>query len=330
MKILDLDKTEGFAKIRVENEDDLWFLKDWITPRDKVKKLTQRTKLDGREKKTCKITLEVEKISYENDRLRLTGEITEGVEDIELGYHTFNITNEEETFDIWKNKPPKDTWERLSERENQRHYEVLFALIDKGEADFYVVRESGIEDLSGIHENIPGKMYETDTEGSDFHQRVIEIIERVSQDMDNIILCGPGHEKNKLKEKLSEQLQNKTFLQDTSVTGHTGLNEAIKRGALKKVVESSRIEQETSIVEEFFQELEKDGKAVFGEPVKEMAQQGAIETLIITTERKRENPELLNKVNQMGGEVKIVNTDHEAGERLENLSGLAALLRYKP
>lgn len=330
MKILDLDKTEGFAKIRVENEDDLWFLKDWIMPRDKVRKLTQRTKLDGREKKTCKLTIEVEKIKYENQRLRLTGEITEGVEDIELGYHTFNLTEEDETFDIWKDNSSSEIWDELSEREDQRHYEVLFALIEKGGADFYVVRESGIEDLSGVHENVPGKMYETDTEGSDFHNRVKEIIERVSGEMDNVILCGPGHEKNKLKEELSQEVQNKTFLQDTSVTGQTGLNEAIKRGALKKVVESSRIEEETSAVEEFFQELQKDGKAAFGEPVKEMIDKGAVKTLLITTKRKREDPDLIKRVSQMGGNVQVVNTDHEAGERLENMSGLAAILRYKP
>lgn len=330
MKILDLDRDEGFTKLRIENEDDLWFLKDWIMPRDLMRKHTQRTKLDGREKKSCKLTIEVEKIKYQRERLRFTGEITEAVEDVELGYHTFNLEGEDETIDIWKQDTTNETWKKLEEQENQRHYEVLFVLIEKGNADFYVVRESGIQDLSSVNQNIPGKMYETDTEGADFLNRVNEIIKRTAPNMDNIVICGPGHEKNKLKQKLPEKLQNKSFLQDISVTGQTGLNEAIKRGALKKVVESSRISEETSSVEEFFQRIREEDKATFGEPVKDMAEQGAVEKLLITTEMKRKNPELPKKVKQMGGSVQVINTDHEAGERLKELSGIAALLRYQP
>lgn len=330
MKILDKDEAEAFANIRLENEDDLWFLKDWLMPGDKVRKHTQRTKLDGREKKACELSLEIEKMKYQRDRLRLTGEITEAVEDVELGYHTFNLEGEDDTIKVWKDSSDSETWVKLQEAENKRSYEVLFVLVDKGSADFYIVRESGIQDLSSVNQNIPGKMYETDTEGADFHNRVKEIIERTAKDVDNVVICGPGHEKNKLKEKLSEEISKKSFLQDTSVTGQTGLNEAIKRGALKKVVESSRISEETNDVQEFFQRLREEDKATFGQPVKEYADQGAVEKLLITTEMKRKNPELPRKVKQMGGEVKVINTDHESGERLKEMSGIAALLRYEP
>ena len=330
MKILNIDENEGFANIRIENEDDLWFLKDWLIPEDKVRKHTHRTKLDGREKKACKLSLEIEKINYQRERLRLTGEITEAVEDVELGYHTFNLEADDENLKVWKKSSDKETWEMLEEAENKRSYEVLFVLIEKGSADFYLVRESGIQDLSSVDENIPGKMYDTDTEGSDFHNRIKEIVERTAGDVDNVVICGPGHEKNKLKKRLSEKISKKSFLQDTSVTGHTGLNEAIKRGALKKVVESSRISKETENVQEFFQRLREEDKATFGEPVKEYANKGAVEKLLITSEMKRKNPELPKKVKQMGGDVQVVNTDHESGERLKEMSGIAALLRYEP
>ncbi|MFB6192799.1 MAG: mRNA surveillance protein pelota [Candidatus Nanohaloarchaea archaeon] len=327
MKLLKTDRGEGYAKIRIENQDDLWYLKDIISEGDEVRATTQRTKLDGREKKTCTLTLEVEKTEYQESRLRVTGEILEGAEDIELGFHTFNLEPEQE-FEIWKDFTQEE-WSRLEEAEEKRSYKVFFCLIEKGSADFYIVEESGIKDLSNVEENIPGKMYSSDKDSGDFYNQVKEVIERSADDMDYIILCGPGNEKNKIKNQLSDETLEKTMLQDTSVTGKTGLHEAIKRGALKKVVETSRISEESEIIEEFLNRLNSDEKVSYGDPVKDLIDQGAVEELVITAEKHRRNPELAKKVEQMGGEVNIVHTDHEAGERLDNFGGIGALLRYE-
>lgn len=328
MKLLNVDRSEGYAKIRIENEDDLWHLKDFIQPGDKLRTLTQRTKLEGREKKTLRLTLEAEKIEYQENRLRVTGEITEGAEDIELGYHTFNLEPETD-FEIWRDFT-EDEFEKLEEMEAKRSYRVLFCLVEKGNADLYIVEESGIKDLSSVEENIPGKMYADQKEGDEFYNQVKTVLERSAEKVEDIILAGPGNEKNKVKNLLSAEAQEKVFLQDTSVTGETGLQEAIKRGALKKVVESSRISEETEAMEELLEELRKDGLASYGEPVEELAEQGAVEKLLITPEKNRENPELSKKVERQGGESVIVHTDHESGQRLENFGGMAAILRYNP
>lgn len=328
MKLLNTDRSEGYARVKIENEDDLWHLKDFIQPGDRLKALTQRTMLEGREKKTLRLTLEAEKIEYQESRLRVTGEITEGAEDIELGYHTFNLEPEME-FDIWRDFT-HDDFEKLEDMEEKRSYQVLFCLVEKGGADFYMVEESGIRDLSKVEENIPGKMYADQDGGDDFYNQVKEVLERSARDVDNVILAGPGNEKNKVKNMLSDDTREKVFMQDTSVTGMTGLQEAIKRGALKKVVESSRISEETEAMGEVLEELREDGLASYGEPVKDLAEMGAVEKLLITPEKNRENPELSKKVEQQGGESVIVHTDHESGQRLENFGGMAALLRYKP
>jgi protein pelota len=328
MKILKTNRSEGYAKIRIENKDDLWHLKEFITPGSKVKTLTQRTKLDGREKKTVTLELETEKTEYREDRLRVTGEITKGAEDIELGYHTFNLEPETE-FEIWKDFSDTE-WEKLQELEEKRSYQVLFCLVEKGSADFFMVQESGIKDLSKVNQNIPGKMYSDQKTGKDFYTEVKNVLDRSGRDIDNIILAGPGMQKNKVYNQLSEELKKKTFQQDISVTGKTGLHEAIKRGALKKVVENARIGEEAQAVEEFFGELEKDGNVDYGEAVEELAEMGAVEKLLITQKKNRENPEIIEDVEQQGGEVQIVHTDHESGERLDQFGGIAAILRYKP
>lgn len=328
MEIFKSSKEDGYVKLGLENRDDLWYMKDLIAEGDEVRALTQRTKLDGREKKTCKLTLEVEKTEYQEDRLRVTGEITEAVEDVELGYHTFNLEPGKE-FELWKNFTDEE-WERLMEAERNEAYKVLFCLVEKGEANLYVVEESGIKDLSDVAENIPGKMYPDQKSGKDFYNQVNKVLNRSAKDMDKVVLAGPGHEKNKVYNELSQDLQEKVFLQDTSVTGKTGLHEAIKRGALKKVVESSRISEETQEVEKFLDELREDGLVGYGEEIEEFAELGAIKKLLITAEQRRKHPEIPENVEQQGGEVIVVHTDHEAGERIENFGGLAAFLRYRP
>ena len=79
MEILKSSKEDGYARLQIENEDDLWYLKDLIKSGDRLKTRTQRTKLDGREKKTCTLTIEAEKIEYQENRLRGTGEIKKGI-----------------------------------------------------------------------------------------------------------------------------------------------------------------------------------------------------------------------------------------------------------
>ncbi len=326
MKLLKTDRNDGYARIEVENTDDLWHLKDLIAKGDIVSAVTQRTKLEGREKKTLKLTLEAEKVEYQEDRLRVTGEITRADEDVEHGYHTFNLEPGTE-FEIWKDFSDEE-WTRLNEAESKRSYQVLFCLVEKGKADLYLVEESGISDLSGLETNIPGKLYDDQETGEEFHKELVSVLKRSAEEVDDLILAGPGFEKEKVYNLLPDELKSKTFTQDTSVTGETGLQEAIKRGALKKVVESSRIGDETEAVEEFLEDLEQGGKASYGEPVKELAEQGTVKKLLVTQEKFRENPDMVEKVEQTGGEVQVIHTDHEAGQRLENFGGIAAILRY--
>lgn len=328
MKLLNADRDDGYARIEIENEDDLWYLKDVISPGDRVKAVTQRTKLDGREKKTLKLELEAEKVDYQEDRLRVTGEMLKGDEDVEHGYHTFNLEPGKEV-ELEKEGFSDGEWSTLEEAESHHSYEVLFCLVDKGEADLYMVKESGIEDVSTMEENIPGKLYADQKTGEGFLEQVKSVLER--SDAENVVVAGPGFQKQKLYDMLPEETRQKTFVQDTSVTGETGLQEAIKRGALDQVVESSRVSEETEAVSEFLEALEADSRKVdYGEPVKDLAEQGAVEKLLLTDGKFREEPGLVEDVEQQGGTVEVVHTDHEAGERLEKLGGIAAFLRYDP
>lgn len=328
MKLLKKNRSDGYVKVEIENEDDLWYLKDILAKGDTVRAVTQRTKLDGREKKTLTLSLEIEKTEYEKSRLRVTGEIQQAEDDVELGYHTFNLEPGKE-FEL-KKEFSDEEWNRLMDAEQKHSYQVLFCLVEKGDADLFLVEESGISSLSKLHENIPGKLYADQKTGESFHDEIVTVLERSAEDVDNVVLAGPGFEKEKVHDLLPEDVKEKTLVQDTSVTGETGLNEAIKRGALERVVKESRISEESKVVEELLEEMEKDGMIEYGEPVKNLARQGAVKKLVLTDEMFRENQDIVEKVEQQGGEVVTVHTDHEAGERLDSFGGIAAFLRYRP
>lgn len=325
MNIIRKSRKEGYTKLKIESSDDLWYLDQIISEGDEVKARTMRTMLEGREKKSVVLKLRVEKTELQDSRLRITGEITEGAENIELGYHTFNIEEDDE-LEIWKDFSSSD-WETLEKAASSQAYNVLFCILEEGVADFYEVRESGIEDVSRLSENIPGKMY-SDQESPDFIGEVKSAIERIRDDFDAVVMAGPGFFKNKVYNQFDDT--EDLFVKDTSVTGKTGLHESIKRGALKDVVESSRIDEETELMEDFFNKMEQNGAVSYGKHVENLADQGAVETLLVTPEKFREEQYIVEKVEHSGGEVKKVHPDHEPGQRLENLGGIAAFLRYKP
>ncbi|HIP74833.1 MAG TPA: mRNA surveillance protein Pelota, partial [Thermococcus paralvinellae] len=68
--------------------------------------------------------------------------------------------------------------------------------------------------------------------------------------------------------------------------------------------------------------------------VEEGANYGAIETLLILDEllkggMREKIEQLMEFVRQMRGNIVIVSSEHEGGEKLKALGGIAALLRYR-
>jgi len=102
MKILHQDPRTGKIKLRVDNLDDLWHIKNILNSGDIVSAVTfrreetQSDKLrsDRGEKKRMRLDIEVEKVEFHEftDRLRILGVIVEGPQDLG-SYHTLNLTD---------------------------------------------------------------------------------------------------------------------------------------------------------------------------------------------------------------------------------------------
>jgi len=338
MKILKRDFKHG-VKIKPETLDDLWNLKNILAEEDVVGARTVRTiqRTDTNEKKSVYLKLKIEKMQFDEDgnALRLTGKITEGPDDVSHGYHT--ITVEPNTIlDIEKEWARSDKI-RLEESITYKGMHLIICVIDERRADFAKATELDAKIFSTITSKSAGKECGASSASSPdiFYDDVIKMLDANSI-TDKIIIAGPGFAKENilaLIRKRKVAWAGKCILAQASITGKTGINEVIKRGGLEKLLAESRLSLETNFVEKFLEHLGKDtGLGIYGKKeVLEAAVNGAIDELLVSDKmlREKDTEKIIYEVEKNSGAVHIICSTHESGEKLFNLGGFGAVLRYK-
>lgn len=352
MKIIHQNKKEGRIKVKPEVLDDLWYLKSIIGKGDLVKgkgyrrvkpKEDEKLRPEKGERKPMTLELEVDDVEFHPsmNRLRVTGVIKAGPVDlISLGSHH---TLEVQPNDVMTIRKEWKRWQldRLKEAEKSSRVPlVLIVSIEEGEAELALVRRYGLDFVARITTPVSGKRYEKEHEISarDFYGDVAGKLPGIlkKEDIKAVIIGGPGFAKEHLLEHLKDkypEVAEICHLEGTGSGGKPGVHEVLKRGAVARVVEESRVSLETTIMEKVFEEISKDeGLVLYGsEEVRKGLGYGAVETLLLSDEylRTKECDGLIEEVKKAKGEVVIVSMEHEAGERLQSLSGIAALLRFK-
>ena len=355
MQIIEEKPKEGIVKVKAETLDDLWHLYHIIDPGDTVyaktlRRQAQRTdSLRAEKVEVIPVYLGVkaEKINFHKfaNQVRVTGPIVYASrDDVPIGkYHT--ITIEEGTVVTIQKPRWKDHHiERLKEAvEASKRARVMIVVVDEGEADIALVREYGVEMVASIRRNLGGKRYNTDRESEEmkfFHdlaKTMAELMER--EKVEKAIVAGPGFVKEDfykfLKEKYPE-LAKRVVIEDTSVTGRTGIYEVIKRGTVDRVYHENRVAKEVQLVEKVLENIARNnGLAAYGlRELEEAVNYGAVETLLVLDEllkgeHRERIEELMDAVRYSRSEVVVVSSEHEGGEKLKALGGLAALLRFR-
>lgn len=345
MKVLkkELRFGEGEISLIAESLDDLWHLKYIIEPLDLVYAFTKR-RIEGAtdklrpekaEKKAVRLGIQVEKVEFHkfSNRLRVHGIIAEGID--AGAHHTLNI-EEGTNLSIIK-KWKKDQFERIREAEIAAlRPKVIIATVEEGEACIGVVRQYGVEESSCLRQTL-GKG-EGDKR-SEFFGELAKQLKWASEKVEAVILAGPGFTKEDFLDFLKArepELAKKIVLEDTSSIGVSGFQEVLRRGAVDRIVQESRIGREAKLIEELMKEISVKGKAAYGmDDVKNAQSLGAIDTLLITdellrTEREeRAIDEFLKDVERAQGRIVVFSTEFEPGKKLESLGGIAALLRFR-
>lgn len=346
MRILkkNLKGNEGEISLVPQTLDDLWHLKYIIEPGDLVFALTKRKadsatdklRPEKSEKKTVRLGILVESLEFHkfSNRLRLHGPIEHGMD---MGsYHTLNI---EEGTDIsvikvWKG----DQLERIKEAEAAaKRPKVIIVAVEEGDADIGFVRHYGVELYTHICQS-SGK-----GEGSlreDFFESILEKLKYPLTGEESIVLAGPGFTKddflNYVKTREPE-IASGIVTEDTSSIGMSGFQEVLRRGAVDRIVEQSRLSREAALMDDLLKEISVDGKAAYGmDEVQKAQDYGAIETLLVADEYLRQDREeegnidkFIRNVEYSKGKLVVFSTGFEPGQKLDALGGIAAILRFR-
>lgn len=347
MKLLSHDFKKGFAVIIAESSDDLWELYQLLGEGDLVSGKTSRKIKVGEkegERRPVFLKIRVEKVKFQKyaDVLRVLGQVVKGPEEVPLGsYHTFNV---EKGTEIRIEKPFLDyEIKRIKELARKREQpKTLLITADFGEADFFLVRPSGIQNIGRIKTEFPGKNEPKLQEQAinEFYEKLGKEIEKLvkNNSLNSFIFGGTGFLPQNFKEYYEKKSKEKGYYTKINHTGKPGVNEILKQGILNQVIKDERITMETQLVHKALELISKDGQVSYGiKEVRKAAMLGAVDKLLITDELigkfKEENKfeeiaELMKTVEKNKGEVFIISTDHDAGEQLHKIGGIAALLRY--
>ncbi|MDD4331535.1 MAG: mRNA surveillance protein pelota [Methanosarcinaceae archaeon] len=335
----------GEIAVTAETLDDLWHLKYIIEKGDLVFALTKR-KAEGTsdklrpekvEKKTVRLGIRVEDMEFHkfSNRLRVHGPIEQGMD---VGaYHTLNLeigTN----LSIIKGRWKKDQFQRIDEAvESSKRPRVVLVGVEEGDADIGFVHHYGIEIYSHIQQSSGKRGPEGLRE--EFFREIVEQLRHAVPDDASIVVAGPGFTKEDFMKYFREaepEIASRALTEDTSMIGRSGFQEVLRRGAVDRIMQESRIARESTLMASLLKEIATDGKVAYGfADVKNALAYGAVETLLIADETLRLEREkgnidrLLRQVEQAQGKVVVFSTEFEPGEQLHNLGGIAALLRFK-
>ncbi|UCG95611.1 MAG: mRNA surveillance protein pelota [archaeon] len=337
MKILKKELKKGFLTLKMENPDDAWKLEGLLEEGDLVSGRTLRSKeilrgdskeRTGKKPVFLKIKLGKKEFHDYSGRLRLTGEIVEGPEDTIGSYHTFGL--EEGTVITIEKEWKKWQLDRIK-KSLVRQPKILACVMDEREAVFSEIGEK-IKAVAEISNPRAGKqMGETDFRN--YFGELISFLKGKSEYYDKIILAGPGFAKEDLQKQIKErepELSKEIVTETCSHTGETGIQEIIKRGAVERVGRESRISLETKLVEDFLGEIAKDGPVTYGKgETGKAVEMGAVEKLLVSEKDVKENENLMKDAEKHGAEVFVISEEHQSGQKLAKLGGVAAFLRFK-
>ncbi|MGC8953368.1 MAG: mRNA surveillance protein pelota [Desulfurococcus sp.] len=348
MRVLEEDLRNGYIRILVEDIDDLWILFMVLRKGDIVYARTSREVKPGEGGSSRRIPmvlgLRVEAIEFQEftEKLRIRGIVVEGPEEfgVKGHYHTIAIGVGDQLAIV------RETWSKHSLdllKKGVRRRRILLVSIDYDSACIAVLTEQGVKHHSEIQSDLPGKMYRVEHEEilDEYLSKVASALNNVIQqeEIDAVIIAGPGDLKNKLGENIGRDNRKHVYLDTTSTGGCQGISELLGRDVVKQVVGDLSIVKAKEVVEEFKRLIIKDPQLVaYGvDDVYEAVVYAAVSRIVVAgdllhepdDERRARVYEILEKAYETGAEVVIVPGKSDVGLEVQGFGGVIAVLRYR-
>jgi len=350
-----MDLKKGFVKVIPETLDDLWHLYNIIYEDDEVyTRTTREIKPDekyARPRRGKRIPVflgvKVEKIGWDKllGRLRAHGTICKAPETVPLGaHHTVNIALNK-PLTIVKKKWARHNVERLKRASKTSEKPVTIIAIDDEGYAIATTKQYGVEVEVEERIKLPGKLEAEKRSAAikEYFRKALNSLRQVwTATRSPIAIIGVGFVKKDFAKFLRNEATDVAKLvvdvKSVNNNGVAGIYEALRSGILLKTTKHMRIAEETEVIEEVLKRLGKnESNIAYGfDDVKRIAQLGAIDTMVLadatlrkaSDEKRLVLEDLMRVVEQKGGEIMVVSTEHEAGSKLLALGGIAALLRF--
>lgn len=356
LRILEENLKKGFVRVVPETLDDLWHLYNVIQRDDGVyARTTREVKAEGvgvrptkGKRLSVSLGIKVKDVSFDKavNRLKVKGIVVEAPEDLEIKgtHHTIHVTPGTPVT-VSKIGWSKYQLARLRTACEYRLTPIVIIALDDEDCCIAMLRHYGFDIKMELKTKPPGKLYaEPRKEGMfSYFKSIRNSLINVWKEIEGpIVIVGPSFMKKELANYLKKNVPGLApyiaAVKSVSSAGIAGVHEAIRCGVLAPVTKRVRVAEETGEVEEVFSRLGKGRRDVAYSlsEVEKAVSYGAVSLLLIADRLLREMnnqermhiEELARNVEEKGGRVMIVSTEHEAGENLTSLGGVAALLRF--
>ncbi|KAK6199195.1 uncharacterized protein RJT21DRAFT_44800 [Scheffersomyces amazonensis] len=318
------------------------------------------------EKILVKLKLLIEDIDYiaSDNTMRLSGKTVEPNEYVPLNsYHTADIELNKDLTILKENWDEYDMSILDDLCSVEKKADIGAVVLQEGVAHICFITETMTVLKSKVEKSIPRKNPQYGTR--DLDKAMNTFLSMVSEtmirhfDFDKlkvILLASPGFLAKSLFDKImldcqtsqnsgenkvyNSILKNKSkFVIAHSSTGYLqGLEEALQDPQTKKRLSDTKFSEESNALSDFHKALnDDDGRAWYGlEEVKKAIYMDAVRYLMVTdqlfnnddVETRRMYIELTETAKKNGAQVFIFSSLHESGVQLNQLTGIAALLKY--
>ncbi|CAG0885665.1 unnamed protein product [Darwinula stevensoni] len=368
MKLIhrNIDKDgKGEVTLMPDDPEDIWHAYNLISEGDSVKgstirKVQTETATGSSQSNRIRTTLTVCVVSTDFDTqacvLRLKGRNIAENPYVKMGaYHTLDLEPNRK-FTLGKAHWDSVFLERVEMAcDPTQNADLAAVVMQEGLAHVCLVTSSMTLVRAKIENTVPRKRKGNAAQHEKglhrFYENVMQaILRHVNFDVVKCVLvASPGFVRDQFFEFMMQQAlktdnkqllenKNKFLLLHSSSGFKHSLREVLSDPSVQSKLADTKAAGEVKVLDSFYSLLQNEpARAYYGLKHVEVAHQAqAVETLLITdtlfrskdlTERKR-CVALVDGVREYGGTVKIFSSLHPSGEQLDQLTGVAAILRY--
>jgi len=355
----------GSVTLMPEESEDMWHAYNLISEGDGVRASTIRkvqnessTGSSTSNRVRTVLTIRIENIDFDTQAcvLRLKGRNIAENQYVKMGaYHTLDLEVNRK-FTLTKSEWDSVALERVDTAcDPTQHADVAAVVMQEGLAHICLITSSMTLVRAKIDQCIPRKRKGNVQQHEKGLQRYFEsvmqgILRHVNFDVVKcVLIASPGFVRDQFHEYMFQQaikLDNKILLENKSkfmlIHSSSGfkhsLREVLTDPSVIAKMADTKASSEVRALESFYTMLQTEpAKAFYGTKHVEHANEAqAIETLLISdnlfriqdVKLRKRYVTLVDSVRESGGEVKIFSSMHVSGEQLDQLTGVAAILRF--